>query len=467
MNTREILAHYAHTPKVMDLFNLLKKPKQHVHISGIAGSFKSFLTSAAFIELDRSIVYIASTTEEARYVFQDMHNILGKSSAFFLPPSFVKSYQTDHPSNNAIQERSEILLQLRKSSKPMVLVASIDSIAEKVIGQENLEKNQFQIGVGEVLDFDFMIEVLNTYGFNREDFVYEPGQYSMRGGIVDIFSFSHELPMRIELDGRMVESIRQFDPITQLSTAELKFSSIVPNLQEDEIAGNRISIFDYFAKDTLFFASNLNISFQELKSTVTEDLEYLYDTADYFKKQLTKRSGVEFGQIPHFRNIEQIAFDQSPQKTFGKNFNLLIDHLQDNDRVGIDQHIFSETGKQIERLETIFEDLDSHIKFHPVYLGLSSGFVDKENHLAIYTEHEIFGRHYQFKNKHKYSKTQALTLRELSNLKPGDFIVHIDHGVGRFEGLQKIEMGGRLQESVRISYRNNDLLYVNIGSLHK
>lgn len=467
MNTREILAHYAHTPKVMDMFNWLKEPKKHVYISGIAGSFKSFLASAAFVELNKPIVYIAHNPEEARYVFQDIHNILGKSVAHYFPPSFNKSYQTDSLSNNAIQERSEILLQLRKSDKPIVLVASIEAIAEKVIAQENLEKNQFEISVGEILDFDFMMEVLNTYGFNREDFVYEPGQYSMRGGIIDIFSYSHELPMRIELDGRMVESIRQFDPITQLSTAELKFSSIVPNIQEDEIAGNRISVFNYFNNETVFFASNLNACFEELKSNITSDLEPLFDNDTFFKKQLTKRSGVEFGQIPHFRNYERLQFEQSPQKTFGKNFNLLIEHLQDNARLGIDQHIFSETGKQIERLETIFEDLGAHIKFNPVYLGLSTGFIDKEHHLAIYTEHEIFGRHYQFKNKHKYSKNQALTLRELSNLKPGDFIVHIDHGVGRFEGLQKIEMGGRLQESVRISYKNNDLLYVNIGSLHK
>ncbi|MFT5512880.1 MAG: transcription-repair coupling factor (superfamily II helicase), partial [Bacteroidia bacterium] len=295
----------------------------------------------------------------------------------------------------------------------------------------------------------------------------EPGQYSMRGGIIDIFSYSHELPMRVELDGRMVESIRQFDPITQLSTADLKFSSIVPNIQEDEIAGDRIPIFDYFDNDTIFFGSDLNTCFETLKSNVTSDLDHLFDNEAFFKKQLTKRSGVEYGQIPHFRNIEKIRFDQSPQKTFGKNFTLLIDHLQDNARIGIDQHIFSETGKQIERLETIFEDIGTSLSFHPVYLGLSNGFIDKEHHLAIYTEHEIFGRHYQFKNKHKYSKTQALTLRELSNLKPGDFIVHIDHGVGKFEGLQKIEMGGRLQESVRISYKNNDLLYVNIGALHK
>lgn len=445
----------------------LQQAKSHIYITGTSGSFKSFLAASAFVELNRPLVFILPNAEEASYVFQDMHNILGKSVVQYLPPSYNKPFNPESASNNQIQERSEVILQLQKSSKPLVLVSSVEALSEKVINQENLAKNQFQVSVGEILDFEFMMEVLNTYGFEREDFVYEPGQFSMRGGIIDVFSYSHDLPLRIELDGRMIESIRQFDPISQLSTTELKFSSIVPNLQEEEIAGERVNIFDYFAKDTLFFAHQLSTSISLLKEEITDELHPLYTNVEAFKKELSARSGVELGQLPHFRNYHAIAFQQAPQKTFGKNFNLLIEHLQDNARLGIDQHIFSETGKQIERLGTIFEDIGTHIKFHPVYLGLSTGFIDTENHLAIYTEHEIFGRHYQFKNKHKYSKNQALTLRELSNLKPGDFIVHIDHGVGRFEGLQKIEMGGRIQESVRISYKNNDLLYVNIGSLHK
>ena len=324
MNTREILAHYVQTEKVKTVLHWLDQPKRHAHISGIAGSFKSFLVSAALIELKRPIVYIASNPVDARYVFQDIHNILGKSLAMYLPSSFSKSFQPETPSNNAIQERSEILLQLKKLDKPMVLVSSVEAIAEKVIGQDNLDKNQFEINVGEILDFDFMMEMLNTYGFIREDFVYEPGQYSMRGGIIDIFSYSHELPIRVELDGRMVESIRQFDAITQLSTADLKFSSIVPNIQDDEIAGERISIFEYFNNETIFFGDQLNTCFATLKSHVTPEIEDLFDTDDFFKKQLTKRSGAEFGQIPHFRNIEKLSFDQTPQKTFGKNFSLLI-----------------------------------------------------------------------------------------------------------------------------------------------
>lgn len=451
----------------MDLLKTLQQPKSHVYVSGISGSFKSFLAASTFVELKRHVLFVVADNEEARYIFQDLHNILGKSSVLFLPPSFSKSYDTARSSNTAIQERAEVILSLKNSTKPQILVSSMEALAEKVINEENLAKNQFQVTVGETLDFDFMMEVLNTYAFSREDFVYEPGQYSMRGGIIDVFSYSHDLPLRIELDGRQIESIRQFDPVTQLSTAELEFSSIIPNLNEEEIAGERVSIFEYLPNDTIFYAYQLATGLSALQDHLTDEMLSTYEHSDHIKRQLSKRSGVEIGQQPHFRQHTALSFEQSPQKTFGKNFNLLIEHLQENARLGIDQHIFSETGKQIERLETIFEDLGAHIKFNPVYMGLSEGFIDKENHLAVYTEHQIFGRHFQFRNKHKYSKNQALTLRELSNLKPGDFIVHIDHGVGRFEGLQKIEMGGRIQEAVRLSYKNSDLLYVNIGALHK
>lgn len=467
LNTREILQHYIDSEKFQDLLQLLGEEKKHVHINGVSGSFPAFVIAAAFTELKRPIVYLTTDPEEARYTYQDVHNILGKSSAFYLPSSYIKPYETDSPTNNAIQERSEIILQLNKSDKPRIIVGSVESLSELVINQDNLSKNQFDISVGEQLDLEFMLEVLQTYSFEREDFVYEPGQFSIRGGIIDVFSYSHDTPIRIELDGRQIESIRSFDPVSQLSISDLRYTSIVPNLQEEEIAGQKVNIFHYLSKDTLFFANGLGLCFSELQASLTENNEKDYTSVDALKKELTKRAGVEFGQVPHFRNHETITFRQSPQTTYGKNFQLLADHLNDNVRLGIEQHIFSESGKQIERLETIFDDLDKKVLFHPVYMGLSQGFLDEEHRLAIYTEHQIFGRHYQFRNKHKYSKNQALTLRELSNLKPGDFIVHIDHGVGRFEGLQKIEMGGRLQESVRLSYQNNDLLYVNIGSLHK
>lgn len=449
------------------MIKTLETKGSHIHIAGISGSFKAFLASLIFTETGRSVVFICNEDEEAQYNFQDISNILGSNHAALLPPSFRKSFETDTPDNNAIQQRSELILRLRKRSEPLVLVCRAESLAEKVIDREELEKNQFQIQVGEVLDIEFMMEVLNTFAFSREDFVYEPGHYSIRGGIIDIFSFAHDLPLRIELDGRHIESIRQFDPITQLSVTELKFTSVVPNIQHESVAGNRVSLFHHLPEDVVFVGNRLHESFDLLSAGVTEENSDFFMSTDEVKDKLSKLSGIELGGSPHFRNRTELKFNQTAQSTFGKNFKLLIEHLQEQSRLGFDQHIFSETSKQIERLESIFEDLGANVKFTPVYLGLSEGFIDKEFSLALYTEHQIFGRHYQYKSKQRFSKNQALTLRELGNLKPGDYIVHVDHGVGRFEGLQKIEMGGRIQEAVRISYSNNDLLYVNIGALHK
>ncbi|MCB0734315.1 MAG: transcription-repair coupling factor [Flavobacteriales bacterium] len=468
MNTRELLQFYSQKEKVKQLLAHVRDSGNHALLNGIAGSFKAFVPAILYAELGKTIVVLCTEDEEAQYVFQDVSNLLGPSHCALLPSSFRKPFDIATPDNNAIQQRSEFILMLQRSSEPRVLVAKADAIAEKVIDPESLKQNQFQIQVGEVLDLEFMMEVLNTYEFSREDFVYEPGHYSIRGGIIDVFSFAHDLPLRIELDGRNIESIRTFDPVTQLSITELKFSSIVPNIQDDAIAGNRVSLFNYLPKDVCFVANRLSETLQVIETGVDKpELTEIFLTSEEIKTRLSKLSGVEFGNRPHFRQRIEINFDQSPQKTFGKNFKLLIEHLDEHRKLGYDQHIFSETSKQIERLETIFTDLNAPQQFTPVYLGLSEGFIDKENHLALYTEHQIFGRHYQYRNKQRFSKNQALTLRELGNLKPGDFIVHVDHGVGRFEGLQKIEMGGRIQEAVRISYRNEDLLYVNIGSLHK
>lgn len=441
---------------------------RHVYATGLAGSFKSFLSALIFTEKQLPVLALYNSEEDALYAFQDLSNLLGAGHVVYLPSSYRKPFETDLPNINTIQQRSELMLRLQKGSEHLVVVATIDALAEKVIDHSQLEKNQFQVQVGEVLDIEFMIEVLNTYAFTREDFVYEPGHYSIRGGIIDVFSFAHELPLRLELDGRHIESIRHFDPISQRSIHELKFSAIVPNLQHDDIAGDRVSIFNYLPEETAFVSHRLKEGFDLLSGGVSEvEKTRWFMTADELKYKLTKLPGVEFGSTPFFRQREEVEFDMMPQTSYGKNFPLLIEHLTNQSRLGFDQHIFSETGKQIERLESIFADLDAHVKFTPVYLGLSEGFTDNRNRLSLYTEHQIFGRHYQYKSKQRFSKNQALTLKDLGNLKPGDFIVHVDHGVGRFEGLQKIEMGGRIQEAVRLSYKNDDLLYVNIGSLHK
>jgi len=470
MNTRELLQFYSDHPLVKKIIDAAGEEKTFIQLKGGVGSFYTLLAAALYQSLDRSLYFLVPDAESARYAFQDLKNFLGSEDVLLLPSSFRKPFEYEQVVPNQIQERSEVLLHLQKSNLKSLVILTPDAIAEKVIEEEKLRKSSFDLQVGETLDIGFLLEMLQEFGFQREDFVYEPGQFSMRGGIIDIFSFAHENPFRIDLDGREIESIRSFDPITQLSVDEVQYTSIVPNIQEEEISGEKVSLFNYLDKDGIFFSPKLTLFFDTLKSGLENfgaENNTRFDDSTTLKKKIAYRVLIGGGSSPYKEPDKEFVFSMQAQPSFGKQFNMLIEHMQDLNTIGSKILVLSESNKQIERLETIFEDLDARVKFFPLYHGLEAGFNDTENQIAVYTEHQIFGRHYQYASKKKFSKNQALTIKELKHLNPGDFVVHIDHGVGVFDGLQKMEMGGRTQEAVRLRYKNGDLLYVNIGSLHK
>jgi transcription-repair coupling factor (superfamily II helicase) len=468
VNAREIIAFYAGKVAYVPRLQSWLDEKHVVQFNGYSGSFKSIVAGVTYEFLEHSVVFLAKDEESALYAKQDLETFL-EQEILFLPESFRKPYHLEMPESNRIQERSEVLLHLEKIDKPVVLVTTVAALAEKVISPAEMERNKWDVQIKDKVDLEFMLDMFQTYGFEREDFVYEPGQFAIRGGIIDVFSFSADHPYRIELDGLEVESIRQFDPISQLSIKDLHFITVVPNVQDDRIASEKISFTDYLKNDVAIFAEQLDLGLQVLQKSEDdlEEFENYFDSRNHIKKWIKKHGLIHFGQLRAFRPHEEFDPELSPQKAFGKSMDLLNEHLQSFQKLRAELHIFSESGKQIERLDRILEDIGAKIEYAPVFKGLSSGFADVKNKVVCYTEHEIFGRHYQYKSKRKFSKNQALTLKDVSNLKPGDFVVHIDHGVGVFQGLQKIEMGGRLQEAVRLKYKNEDLLYVNIGSLHK
>jgi len=469
MNTRELLQFYTEKQSTPDLLRELQSERTYVHLKGGVGSFYTLLAAVLFQETEQSVYFLVPDIEQARYALQDLKHFLGKEDVWLLPSSFSKPFHTGMVDSNLVQERSEVLMRLQRSDEKHLLILTPDSIAEKVIHEEKLRKSSFELQIGATLDIEFLLEMLHEFTFEREDFVYEPGQFSLRGGIIDIFSFAHEYPFRIELDGREIESIRSFDPVTQLSVEEVKFTSIVPNIREESISGEKVPLFDYLDKDGIFFSPTLKLFLETLKAGPEgEDPDpAVFDDTTALKKRIAYRRLVGGGSSPYKTPDFSIEYGMQAQPSFGKQFDLLISHFQDLQEKGTQILVLSETNKQIERLQTIFDDLGAHVRFNPLYHGIESGFRDEENKLAVYTEHQIFGRHYQFSGKRKFSKNQALTIKELSHLKQGDYVVHIDHGVGTFEGLQKMEMGGRIQEAVRLKYKNGDLLYVNIGSLHK
>ena len=481
MNAKQVLEHFCSGRNFRSLMESVQA-YANTNVQNVSGSSNAFIVAGLFQNYGKSIVAILPDKESANYFKSDIENLIGENKILFLPDSFTKPFYIHQPDAFNIQQRTEILNGLFKRKNPYILITYPEALAEMVIPHEDLKKNRVEITIGDKFDVDFIIEFLNEYHFERVDFVYEPGQFSIRGGIIDVFSFSFDFPYRIELDGNAIESIRAFDPISQLSVKELQFASIVPNITKDEIISERTTIWDYIADDRLIFTEDLQLSLDIIHhgidkahhffedKTISEGLTspaVLFDPPTFIQTKISRFRVIEAGPRTVFKAGEIIDFKISPQPTFDKSFDLLISHLRQNDQSKIKNLVFSETGKQIERLQSIFEDLSAKIDFTPVYQGLSKGFMDGDGKMAYYTEHQIFNKYYRFKTKTRYTRNQALTLKELRDLVPGDYVVHIDHGVGKFEGLQKIEMAGTMQEAVRISYKNNDLLYVNIHSLHK
>lgn len=455
------------------------------YLDGVSGSGPAVILAAAFVHSPRPVVAILRNREEASYFKNDIENLLPGEHVLFLPDSFLKPYKLDTSNAMAVQERIETITALKRNNRRF-LVTYGAALAELVVEQQELEKNTYELRQGQEISIDFLLDFLQENGFERQDFVFEPGQFSIRGGIVDLFSFAHEHPFRLELDGDIIDNIRTFDVVSQLSLKEIGFFSLVPDVQDKNSVTTQTSIFDYFADDALLFADEISAQTEQLgKSWETAlqdfvkqtDLGTAHQSTDPRTRLLTpgqmareveKRVCIHFGSVKPV-NVKAVEFGQQPQPIFHRKFDMLKAWLRENKAAGIQTLVFSENSRQIERLQTILADGGADINFVPVYQGLSAGFTDTDAKLAFATEHQLFDKYYRPKTRQRYSSNTALTLRELRHLKPGDFVTHIDHGIGRFAGLEKMEVGntGVLQEVVRIVYKDNDLLYVGVNSLHK
>ncbi|MBW7914731.1 MAG: transcription-repair coupling factor, partial [Taibaiella sp.] len=364
---------------------------------------------------------------------------------------------------------------------------------EKVVNPNTLSGNMISIKVGENLKIDELLQGFVKLGFRKEDFVYEPGQFAMRGGILDIYSFGNEHPYRIELFGNEVDSIRLFNPETQLSERKLLQVSIIPNVETKFEATEKISLLDFLPENTVIWAKDFDFTLGRLGKMEAELPEVIelsdvaIDHEESWVKQLTREDfETTESWLPALRNrhlVEwynnslqrltgdepsaELQFATEEQPVFNRQFNLLIEDLQKKIGQKYEAFIFAENPKQTERLRSIFEDLNANINFIPIPRAISNGFIDHEKKILCYTDHQIFQRYHKYNVKQAYTKGKAITMRALRELQPGDFVTHIDHGVGVYSGLQKIDVNGNMQEAVRIIYRDNDVLYVNINSLHK
>ncbi len=500
---------YLTEPRIAEIISNLSGSKSSLNLSGLLGSAATFVVASVFRKSAANHIIICDDKERAAYFYNDLQVLVGEEAVLFFPSSARKPYQVEEVDNANVLARAETLNRI--SSPPskggaggVLIVSYAEALSEKVITQKVLKGNTLIVHKGESLSQDFVIEMMHEYGFEHTDYVAIPGEFAIRGGIIDVYSFASELPFRIEFFGDEVESLRAFDPSTQLSIHELDKVNIMPNVQGSLLKEERATFFDFVASGNsqlvLWFEDFENaavgveknfekakVAHAELGITLIDQLE---PAERFVSQEEFLRKAINYPRIElksSNSNSNSIDFHTNVQPTFNKNFDLLALNLAENFTAGILNIICCDSAKQTERLKAIFHDISPKIikqlhaeakmippngdlseTFITLETTLHEGFIDKDLKTAIYTDHQIFERYHRFKLKERVTKSkQALTMKELSGLQPGDYVTHIDHGIGKFAGLEKMEVNGKMQEAIRLVYRDNDILYVSIHSLHR
>lgn len=483
-----ILKTYAGNPKVRQISESLAVRENKIQLKGLIGSSLSFVVASLFEKSELPYLLILQDKEEAAYYLNDLEQLVGEEDVLFYPGSYRRPYQIEETDNASVLLRAEVLNRINSRKKPAVIVTYPEALFEKVVTRKELDKNTLKVAVGDQISIDFINEVLFEYEFKRVDFITEPGEFSVRGGILDVFSFSNENPFRIEFFGNEVDSIRTFDVETQLSIEKQKKITIIPNVENKFFQENRESFLNYINEKTVLFIQNTELLFSKLdqlygkakeifgsmQSTVNHIApEELFLNQEAFIKKALDFTIAEISPRAIFKTQKTFEFHILPQPSFNKQFDLLLNNLNDNHFNGYKNFIFCSNEQQTKRFHDIFESLDEanseniRKQYHTIVFPLYQGFIDEENQIACYTDHQIFERYHKFSIKNGYSKKQTITLKELNTLSVGDYVTHIDHGIGKFGGLQKIQVEGKTQEAIKLVYADNDIVYVSIHSLHK
>ncbi len=480
---------YDNSPKVKKIVDQLGESNPiKIQLDGLLGSSISFIIRALFKKAERPFLVVLNNKEEAAYYLNDLEQMIGDQDVLFYPGSYRRPYQIEDTDNANVLLRAEVLNRINSRKKPAVIVSYPEALFEKVVTRKDLDKNTLKVAVGDKISIDFINEVLFEYEFKRVDFITEPGEFSVRGGIVDVFSFSNDNPYRIEFFGNEVDSIRSFDVGTQLSIEIQKKITIIPNVENKAFQENRESFLDYISEKTVIFIQNtedllsqLDKQFaraEEAFEKLSKDIkhatpEQLFLNQSTFIKRALDFSIAELSSRPIFKIAKKFEFHIQPQPSFNKQFDLLLNNLNENHFNGYKNYLFCSNENQAKRFHDIFETLDEanseniRKQYNTIVFPLYQGFIDEENQITCYTDHQIFERYHKFSIKNGYSKKQNITLKELTTLSVGDYVTHIDHGIGRFGGLQKIQVENRTQEAIKLVYADNDIVYVSIHSLHK
>ncbi|RYY66057.1 MAG: transcription-repair coupling factor, partial [Chitinophagaceae bacterium] len=499
MTVADLLKAYQNTPQVFSLVDgLTASGAQRFLLRNLRGSSTQFVAASLFLHPSCSSlnhVVICNDAEDAAYFHNTLESLTDALNIYYFPSSFKnrKNYRLLNSSH--VMLRTEALMKFAAAAghRAGTLVTYPEALFEKVVVSRAVSESVIHLKTNDVIQPDELFEKLVSYGFERTDFVYEPGQFAVRGGILDIYSFGNEKPYRVELFGNDIDSIRIIDPETQLSERRLLQVSIIPNVETQFTDEQKVSLLEFLPENTVVWMQDEELTHEHLL-TAEEDLGLFLElragktdkeeedeslekrevtAADFispqsFRDELERRHLVHFGpQRPGSRIDKEVEFHTKEQPAFNRQFDLLIKDLKAWEKANFTLNLFAENPRQLERLYTIFKDLNEEIQFQPQAVSIHEGFIDEDLKIVCYTDHQIFQRYHKYKVKQAYNKNKALTLRTLRELQPGDYVTHIDHGVGVYSGLQKLDVNGKLQEAVRIIYRDNDILYVNINSLHK
>ena len=452
--------------------HILEDPFGRFSLKGMNGSMSSCVIAAAYDISKNPFVVVFSDKEEAAYAFNDLQQLISEDQVLFFPSSGQRFIKKQTQQINTL-DRTLVLKALTKSAFKSVIVTYSEAIMELTSISSDVKEKSIELVQGEEMIMDLLVEELNERKFERSDFVYEPGQFSWRGGIIDVFSYTSELPFRIEFNGDVIDSIRTFDSEDQLSTKHLKKASITPDINK---TGGRINhlFFENLPQKTTLWVKDLPVvfdQFQKLGEKWQENEEtdkIMLADVNRLKSSFDSFQLIEFGSNFDALKSKTFTFRSSPQPSFNKQFEMLADNLKEYSEKGYDNVIAAADSTQVNRFYEIFEDLEQHVSITPIISNLHSGFIDHDAKHVVYTDHEIFGRYQRFRLRESFGKkSENISLRELKGLQSGDFITHIDHGVGRYSGLEKIDVNGKQQEAIRIIYKNNDVLYVSIHSLHR
>jgi len=480
LSKQKLVATLEQNTEVLNLVKAIKEKQKQISITNLIGSVLSFTISGAFKKADLPFLIILNDKEEAAYYLNDLEQLLGSKEVLFYPGSYRRPYQIEETNNANILLRAEVLNRLNSQKKPALILTYPEALFEKVVTKAELNKNTLKLAVGQELSLDFINELLFELQFERVDFVSEPGEFAVRGGIIDVFSFANDEPYRISFFGDEVESIRTFDVETQLSIKKINKLSILPNVENKTLEEKRASFLKYISAKTVVFAKDAKLLSQKLDNLFVKAEEAfnnldtlltpmkpteLFCNGKLIENQLKDFTLVNINSIQE--NSFNIAWHTKPQPAFNKQFDLLIANLQAHTQKGYTNYLCCTNDKQAQRFHDIFNEIDEEVSFKTLVYPLYQGFIDHKNKVVCYTDHQIFERYHKFRLKNGFAKKQSITLKELTNLEIGDYVTHIDHGIGRFGGLQKIDVQGKMQEAIKLVYADRDILYISIHALHK